>query len=181
MAKLYFFSGSRDALPGRGVNEVGTPTEFAVLAKIKNWRKVISNFYETPLTYKGKTYMTVEHAFQAVKIGFADAAKADQFAIESGSELAKGGGVAARKARKIVTLNAAQQKQWRSVASDVMRELWEIKFSQGLPKEVLLATNQAELWHGAPRIPKERWDDLETIRSKIFAPFSLLGKRPRSE
>ncbi len=63
MTALYFFSGSKDAKPGKGANEAGSPSDFPELVNIKDWRKVLSNFYESPIVYENKTYRTWEHAY----------------------------------------------------------------------------------------------------------------------
>jgi predicted NAD-dependent protein-ADP-ribosyltransferase YbiA (DUF1768 family) len=62
------------------------------LNKIKNWRKVLSNFHIYPFQYKGYTYNTIEHVFQAKKIELADKDKAYLFTIESGNDIGKGNG-----------------------------------------------------------------------------------------
>lgn len=57
MDKLYFFSKSRDMLLGKGANEsVKNISEYKNLCEIKNWRKVLSNFYVSPFVYNKKKY-----------------------------------------------------------------------------------------------------------------------------
>ena len=44
---LFFYSKSADKKPGEGANEfIMGDDEFEELAKIQNWRHVLSNFYE---------------------------------------------------------------------------------------------------------------------------------------
>jgi len=165
--RLYFFSGSADLPPGRGVNErVADASRYATLAGVPHWRRMLSNFWTVDFTLAGRTYRTVEHAFQAAKIAMVDPGLAERFALESGTELACGNGVAARKQRKLVLLNDAQLRRWNEVKHAVMREAMEAKFRQHEPlRNVLLATLPAELWHGTGRgQPPARVFDLETIR-----------------
>jgi hypothetical protein len=71
--KLFYFSKSRDVLPGKGLNEiVENHLIYNDLAKIKDWRKILSNFHIFPFIYEGNTYNTIEHAFQAKKINIVD-------------------------------------------------------------------------------------------------------------
>ena len=44
--KLYFHSKSKDSVPGKGVNEIVKDLKvYEELQKIKDWRKVLSNFH----------------------------------------------------------------------------------------------------------------------------------------
>ena len=46
--KLFYFSKSRNVVPGKGANEiVENPLIYNDLAKIKDWRKILSNFLVT--------------------------------------------------------------------------------------------------------------------------------------
>jgi predicted NAD-dependent protein-ADP-ribosyltransferase YbiA (DUF1768 family) len=66
--KLFYYSKSANKQAGKGVNEfVSNYNEYDKLNKIKDWRKMLSNFYVANFTYNAKTYYTVEHAFQAKK------------------------------------------------------------------------------------------------------------------
>ena len=76
--KLFYYSKSANKQAGKGVNEfVSNYNDYNELNKIKDWRKMLSNFYVAEFTYNGKTYYTAEHAFQAKKIEIVDAAKAN--------------------------------------------------------------------------------------------------------
>ena len=67
--KLCYYSKSKNVATGKGQNEfVNDITIYEELNKIYNWRKILSNFYVEPFTYEGKTYNSVEHAFQGKKI-----------------------------------------------------------------------------------------------------------------
>ena len=168
--RLYFFSGSADLPPGQGVHEgVADPGRYAALAGVRHWRRMLSNFWPADFMMRERTYRTVEHAFQAAKIALVDPALAERFALESGTELARGDGAAARKHRKLVLLDDAQLRRWDGRKHAVMREAMHAKFSRHEPlRAVLLATLPAELWHGTGRgQPPARIHDLETIRDAL--------------
>jgi predicted NAD-dependent protein-ADP-ribosyltransferase YbiA (DUF1768 family) len=164
--RLCFFSGSKDAAPGEGAGEsVEDPNEYATLKKMKNWRQVLSNFHESAFEFQGKIYATIEHAFQAAKIGLVDAEKAKLFSLSSGSSLSRGGGIAARKARKMVILDSTTLAHWDSISSETMARIATAKYAACREaREVLLATAHAQLWHRAPRLRPERFRHLERIR-----------------
>lgn len=169
--KLYFFSKSKPNVPpGQGVHEhVEDVGKYAELSAIPNWRWVLSNFHQgTPFVFRGARYNTIEHAFQAAKIHIADPSKAFEFCVESGSELAMSGGLAARKARKRVLLSADELMEWDSLSPRVMREATEAKYMAcALSRKVLVATRDAELWHIVPRAKPVRFHHLEDIRAHL--------------
>jgi ribA/ribD-fused uncharacterized protein len=168
--RLYFFSGSADMQPGQGVHErVADAACYSVLAGVRHWRRMLSNFWPAEFTLGVRTYRTVEHAFQAAKIALVDPTLAERFGLESGTELARGDGTAARKHRKLVLLDDAQLRQWDGRKNAVMREAMFAKFSRHESLgAVLLATGLAQLWHGTGRgQPPARIHDLEAIRDAL--------------
>jgi ribA/ribD-fused uncharacterized protein len=168
--RLYFFSGSADLPPGRGVHErVADTVGYAALADVPHWRRMLSNFWPAEFTLGECTYRTVEHAFQAAKIALVDPVLAERFALESDTELARGDGAAARKQRKLVLLNDAQLRRWDECKNGVMSDAMRAKFSRHEPlRAVLLATRSAQLWHGTGRgQPPARIHALETIRAAL--------------
>ena len=77
MDTLFFYSKSKDAFSGKGTNEyVEDGKKYTILVSIKDWRKILSNFYEFPFEYDGKRWNSVEHAFQSKKIELVDKEKA---------------------------------------------------------------------------------------------------------
>jgi predicted NAD-dependent protein-ADP-ribosyltransferase YbiA (DUF1768 family) len=173
-ARLCFFFKSKDASPGKGTGEVAYNQTLAqdvpdatALESIPNWRSVLSNFYvtEKPIFFHGLHYRTAEHIFQAMKIALTDQSAANSFAVESNSELSKGDGLAARKARKLRVLTPAMLAEWDKIRPQIMKDIWLAKFGQD-PKSnlVLTLTGKAELWHVAPRMKPEHWVDLEALR-----------------
>lgn len=168
--RLYFYSGSADAPPGQGVHEaVREPADYAALGHTRNWRRMLSNFWVADFVLDGRTYRTVEHAFQAAKIALADPELARSFCLESGSALALGDGAAARKQRKLVLLDGAKLREWDARKHAVMQAAMLAKFSQHAAlREVLLATQNAELWHGTGRgQPPQRIRELESVRQAL--------------
>lgn len=166
---LYYYSGSADKIPGSGTNEsVSVKGSYSRLRQFPNWRRTLSNFYVGVFSYGGMRYNTAEHAFQGMKISMGDRERALLFSLDSGSELSKGDGNSARSMRKMVTLNSDQLTKWNSTKGQVMREILSAKFTQ-IPHagHVLLATHDAQLWHGAPRTPKERQYALEDVRTRL--------------
>jgi predicted NAD-dependent protein-ADP-ribosyltransferase YbiA (DUF1768 family) len=171
MAQLFYYSKSADKRPGKGSNEtLGTHelSYFDELASIPHWRKILSNFYEGIFEFEGKHYQTVEHCFQGNKISGVDPKKGELFAMESQSRYSKGGGEMARQQRKMVILSSAQLSEWNQRKDLLLERILRAKFTQvEMAKEALLATRDAELWHGARGVPKARQVSLEKIREEI--------------
>ena len=168
--KLFYYSKSANKQAGKGVNEfVSNYNEYDELNKIKDWRKMLSNFYVADFTYNGKTYYTAEHAFHAKKIELMDAAKANLFCIESGDIIGttKDGNIA-RKNRKLVILDDERIKIWDEIKHNVMKEILICKFTQNNELcNVLLLTKKAILLHGAKGIPISRQYYLEEVRNYL--------------
>ena len=170
--RLFFYSASANPSPGRGVHEqVSDPVRYRALGARPGWRRMLSNFWCADFTLGGRTWRTVEHCFQATKIALADETVAFRFALESGSDLARGDGAEARKHRKLAILTPAQISAWDATKHDVMRMAMLAKFTQHRELGVvLLATRDAELWHSAGRgQAPQRVFDLESVRTEIRA------------
>lgn len=167
--RLFFYSKSRDAKPGKGVNELVKDVNlYDDLGAIKDWRKVLSNFHLCLFQYKGYTYRSIEHVFQAKKTEIVDREKALWFTLESGNEIGKGDGEVARKNRKLVKLNKEQLMQWAQIRDQVMYEAAVQKYNNCvMSQKVLRATKNAELWHVVPRSKPVRFEHLEIIRKQI--------------
>ena len=167
--KLYFYSKSRDLDVGKGVNEVVENRGlYDELGKIKNWRKVLSNFHMYPFKYEGKIYNTIEHVFQAKKIEIVDKEKALWFSVDSGHEIGLGDGEVARKNRKLVKLNKDELGIWGMMKDQVMYDASVKKYKAcEEAREVLKATKNAQLWHIVSRGKPIRFEHLERIREGI--------------
>ena len=170
--RLFFYSESADKDVGRGVHErVQDTSKYNELNKIKDWRKILSNFYISPFIYENKTWRSVEHAFQSRKIALQDKEKAEWFHIESGHEIGQGDGIIARKHRTLVFLSKENIQKWNSMKSQRMKEILMAKFSQNeLCLKTLLHTKDAELWHSV-RSPPIRQIELESVRSELQKSF----------
>jgi predicted NAD-dependent protein-ADP-ribosyltransferase YbiA (DUF1768 family) len=67
-----FSARSADAKPGKGKSTCekiadSRVLEFYDLEKIKHWRRVLSNFHNSPFTFDGREWYSVEHYFQGSK------------------------------------------------------------------------------------------------------------------
>ena len=164
--RLYFFSRSKDVAPGRGVNEIADVKNYLELAKVKEWRKRLSHFDATiPFRFEGATYRTIEHAFQAKKIGLLDPEKAKLFTIESGHEIGLGDGQMAQKNRKLVKLSPELLGQWAQIQPAFLLAVAEAKWR--LDPEVLLLTGDAQLFHIQRAKPAARFLHLEKARHAL--------------
>ncbi len=178
MDKLYYYSKSANKPVGKGVNEyIKDISKYKKLSEIKDWRKILSNFHKYTFTYKNKKYNSTEHAFQARKIHIANPELAKNFESDSKSDIGKGDGLVARRARKLIILNKEQIKKWDEIKDEIMLNIWRAKYSQcDIAKEVLLATNNAELWHGMPRSKPIRQINLELVREELFQSSKIISK-----
>jgi hypothetical protein len=99
----------------------------------------LSNFYPSPLVYKGKEYKTVEHAYQSQKT-------LDDLEQEWVRNMDTPG-----KAKK-TGQKVHMRKDWETVKDDIMLELVRIKFSDPELLEKLLNTKnyilvEGNYWH----------------------------------
>ena len=164
MDTLYFHSKSADKKVGEGKNEYININNYDELNNIKDWRKVLSNFYIAPFSFDNLTFNTVEHAFQYYKIKLVNPKIAFSFCLESNSILSKGDGLIARKNRKIIILNSLQLYEWNKIKNKILEEILLLKFTQNyLPNKVLLLTKNAILTHSIRSKPI-RQIELENVR-----------------
>jgi predicted NAD-dependent protein-ADP-ribosyltransferase YbiA (DUF1768 family) len=169
MDQLFYYSKSANKPAGKGTNEIAVDYNiYKELNKIKDWRKILSNFYISEFTYDNKIYNSVEHAFQAKKIELVDKDKAYWFCKNSGHIIGIGDGLTARKNRKLVILTSADLQRWDDIKHKVMEAILLAKFTQvSIAKQVLLLTQTAILLHGTKGIPITRQYELENVRNKI--------------
>ena len=190
--RFYSRSASKPK-PGKGKGErLGAEDggSYTELAKIQDWRKMLSNFWTAPFTLDGKRWNSVEHYYQASKFkkehpGFYAAfsldgekeAKALLPAFENNAKLstdpliAKGmgsrtGNVGGKRARpKDIKMDA----DFNSRKDDEMEKAMFAKFSQNPElQHMLLLTAKAKLEHivgrGAPPII---FYDLMRVRKRL--------------
>ncbi|MFA5670636.1 MAG: NADAR family protein [Candidatus Dojkabacteria bacterium] len=98
--------------------------------------RFLSNFYESPIEYHGRNYVSVEHAFQAAKA----TCERDHDYV-TGAETA---GIAKRRGREI-----KRREDWDEIKVSIMAELVWAKFSQNLDlAKKLIETYPHELIEG---------------------------------
>ena len=181
-----FYSRSQNKLPGKGAGEKissEAKDKFTELRKIKNWRKVLSNFYIEPFISDGLTWNSAEHLYHALKFKKGHPEFYKQFSLESDSAFSKepllakaaGGktGIATEKGtKKKIRLRpkeiTADEDFWPQ-KNEKMEEALRAKFTQGeLPKKVLKATGNAKLSHYLGRGKgNEVWEHLMRVRKEI--------------
>jgi predicted NAD-dependent protein-ADP-ribosyltransferase YbiA (DUF1768 family) len=169
MDQLFYYSKSADKPAGKGTNEIAVDNNiYKELNKIKDWRKILSNFYISEFTYNNKIYNSVEHAFQAKKIELVNKDKAYLFCKNSGDVIGIGDGLTARKNRKLVILTSEDLQKWDDIKYKIMEDILLAKFTQvPIAKQVLLLTQTAILLHGTRGTPIARQYELENVRNKI--------------
>lgn len=167
--KLFFYSKSKDVDPGKGANEeIESIEDYINLKGYPNFRRVLSNFHVCPFKFEGHTYNSIEHVFQAKKVALADQDKAFLFTIESGHEIGSGDGQIAQKNRKLVVLSKEVLHRWDLIKADVMKRAAIQKYiACKQAREILMATNKAQLWHIVSRKKPVRFVHLEEIRTQL--------------
>lgn len=126
----------------------------------------LSNFYEAPVTYNGRTYRNNEAAFQSMK----DISRADDFTKLSASK-------AKRLGRAVQLVD-----NWDEIKDDIMYDIVKCKFTQNTTlKEKLLATGTAVLiegnnWHDNYWGATEKPQSYATSNEYILDHTRLYGK-----
>ena len=177
---LQFHSKSRDVRPGKGSGEkisLGKESNYNDLKKIKNWRRILSNFYETnpPLSIDGKKWKTVEHYYNSQKFKNQNVDFSNLFSLDSNSEISKdpnmaksAGGKSGRyKGVLIRDKNIKVDDDFFS-SKENERAMYRgqlAKYKQDdLSQRVLLATNDAKLQHFVRGEPAVVFYDTMMIR-----------------
>lgn len=158
---LQFYSKSADKpLPGKGAGERNTNTaDFSELAKIKGWRKILSNFYLAPFKLDGRTWNTVEHYYHANKFRSGNPEFYNLFTVESNSDISKDPAFAKSAGGKTGISKKYGYKRPKNVNIDsdffssgrnkiVMENAQRAKYTQNkLPRKVLWNTKNAMIKH----------------------------------
>ena len=171
MSVLVFYSKSADKAPGKGAGEsLREGDDFSILKRVKDWRKVLSNFHYDPFEWDNREWSCIEEAFQAAKFG-PENYDLFQEAVRNRSEnLEEDAGITSQKLRKWKILTGKQLIDWNGRSRKIMKEIAEAKFRQSdTGKQVLLATKDAKLLHYLPRssVKYEHFKHLEEIRSAL--------------
>jgi predicted NAD-dependent protein-ADP-ribosyltransferase YbiA (DUF1768 family) len=173
--KLYFYNNSSDIVPGKSSGEIIPKNKiksFSKLAKIKNWRKQLDNFWIQPFVLDGKTWGSVEHYYQGSKFKNDNPKFYEKFSMDSKSSLSKN----PKKAKEL-----GEKKNKRPGRIDVdkdydktignvnMYTAQEAKFNQhdDLAK-TLLATNKANLYYHRKGKYPTQYTNLMIIRKKLL-------------
>eukprot|EP01084_Bolivina_argentea_P164348 285722_1 len=174
---LMYHSKSKDVSPGIGTKEtLSNMDNFDELIKIKNWRKILSNFYQLPNKQKlfdldGLSWISVEHYFQAAKFKQINLKYYKSFSLDSGSKLSKGDGKDAKKAggKKGFKLDNNTLRNWDLRKHGVMQNGLLAKYKQNKSvAKVLMMTKNAKLLHSPGRIKPMVEYDLMIVRNYLF-------------
>ena len=152
-----FKSNSADKAPGKGINEqLAKGHTFTELSKIKDWRRMLSNFDVTEFDWSGEGVLpepfpaktrwnSIEHAFQGAKHWW-KGHKKDAMRFTLSGDIGKGDGAEAQKNRKLVKID--DMDGWDELSWKVMASAAEAKYTQNPERmRMLKATAPAELFH----------------------------------
>ena len=156
-----FYSKSRDMKPGKGAGEkisVEDMSKFSELAAMKNWRKVLSNFYEGEFELDGLRWLSVEHFYHASKFKKSQPNFYKLFSLDSKSDISKlpamakgaGGKTGKFKGKQIRPKKITMDDDFFSSGENekAMYRGQMAKYKQNKEaKDVLLATQDAKLQH----------------------------------
>lgn len=165
MDRFCFYHNSANKYPGAGPNEYVTdPQKYSVLSTFPHWRRVFSSLYEHPFVFDGLTFSTVDHAMQYAKfkINGYDAI-ASIFSLELRNNIS---GLQASKLGKLIhLLTEPELARWKEQRGAIKINILMCKFAVPELKNVLLATQDAELWSAGPRLKTLRATSIEHVRS----------------
>ena len=167
--------------PGKGSGETIKPenqAKFAELAGYKNWRRILSNFADTPFDLDGHPWKAVEMFYQGSKFKKGHPEFYLKFALDSGSEIAKNAAMAkaaggetgkfkgALLRPKSITMDADFFTSGR--AQKAMKEAQEAKYTQNrTAQKILLATKDAKLQHYSRGQPPIVFTETMAIRDDL--------------
>jgi predicted NAD-dependent protein-ADP-ribosyltransferase YbiA (DUF1768 family) len=164
-----FYSKSKDLEPGKGSGEKISEdkiSEYKELSKIKDWRKMLSNFYESEFKLDNKRWLSVEHYYQGSKFKNDNPEFYEKFSLDSDSDISKdpnlsksAGGKSGKSKGKLlrpenVKIDKDFFKNGRSSKEMKLSQREKYKQNDKL-KVMLLLTKDAKLTHfsrGSPPI-----------------------------
>ena len=176
-----FYSKSRDRKPGEGSGETITEEkkkDYEELDKIKQWRKKLSNFYESEFKLDGKRWLSVEHYYQGSKFKKENPEFYEKFSLDSDSDISKspvlaksaGGKSGKSKGNIIRPSNIKMDKDFfeNHRSSDEMKKAQYEKFTQNEElKDLLIKTKEAKLTHHSRGSPPIVFKELMEIRNEL--------------
>jgi len=148
--QLYAQRSYRSDTPGDSVRDIRVYNE---LNKIQAWRRVFSNLWDgEPFPYKGATYKTFVHAYQAEKFWWSGMPyKSIDFSLESGSKLSHADGFSAAREGRKTRIPPQDLRRWDQINRGIKHKIYKAKYSMPLARKTLLATGNAELWNARTR------------------------------
>ena len=176
-----FYSKSRNPEPGKGSGE-SIPedkiSEFKELSKIKDWRKMLSNFYESEFTLDDKRWLSVEHYYQGSKFKLENPEFYEKFSLDSDSDISKdpnlaksaGGKSGKSKGKLLRPENIKIDKDFfkNERSSKEMKRAQREKYSQNPElKRMLLLTKDAKLTHFSRGSPPIEFTETMELRKEF--------------
>ncbi len=176
----FYHKSDNGPLPGMGSGEKIPESEkayFRTLAETKDWRRMLSNFWQTPFTLDGHTWQSVEHYYQGSKFKNNNREFYLKFSLDSRSDIASDPAVAKAAGSKSGKLKDTLLRP-KNISIDPdffggrnereMENAMMAKFSQNNDlKRVLLATRNAKLVHYVRGSPPVVFTNLMEVRYKI--------------
>ena len=175
----YYSKSAGNKFPGEGAGEIlnkERKKEFLDLSKIPDWRRKLSNFWESNLKLDGKTWKTVEHYYQGNKYKNNNPDFYQKFTIESSSDISKdpalakaaGGPTGKYEGKKVREEKIKIDEGFFDKKDEVMTIAQEAKYEQNKElADILLKTKDAKLMHFKRGSEPERQDVLMKIRSEL--------------
>ncbi len=176
----FYNKSDNGPLPGMGSGEKIPESEkayFRTLAETKDWRRMLSNFWQTPFTMDGHTWQSVEHYYQGSKFKNNNREFYLKFSLDSRSDIASDPAVAKAAGSKTGKLKDTLLRP-KNITVDPdffggrnereMENAMMAKFSQNNDlKRVLLATRNAKLVHYVRGSPPVVFTNLMEVRYKL--------------
>jgi len=175
----YYSKSAGNKFPGEGAGEVlnkERKKEFIELSKISDWRRKLSNFWESNLKLDGKTWKSVEHYYQGNKFKEKHPEFYEKFTLDSSSDISKepalakaaGGPTGKYEGKRVRDEKIKIDEGFFDKKDEVMSLAQQAKYEQNKDlADILLKTNDAKLMHFKRGSEPERQDILMKIRSKL--------------
>ena len=178
----FYSKSSGQPQPGKGSGEKipdQLRTEYAELASIKNWRKMLSNFYESEFELSGHRWKSVEHYYQASKFKENNPDFSLSFSLDMNPEgelskdpvmaKAAGGKTGKYKGKIIRTKEISIDPNFFNGKNNISMKAAQLaKFSQNVDlKKMLLATKNAKLVHFSRGTPPVIFNSLMEVRREL--------------
>jgi len=189
-----FYSKSADKPPGYGSGEKmmeSKKPEYAELSKIKDWRKMLSNFWVAEFNLYGHRWLSVEHYYQGSKFKKENPDFYLQFSLDSGSALSKDSAMAKGAGGKTGKIDGKLFRP-KNVKIDAdffingrdNKEMYDAqyaKFTQNADlTQVLLLTKDAKLMHYTRGSQPVFFENLVAIRTILKKERPLVTSDPEA-